>query len=102
MSKIGNEVMAHIYDDMGQPQIPKLTEQLPPFAHNEVISPAARARNLVDQQMEADPAFQLGWIMYDLESRANDLNAFTGDLTAVKDEIDTVIAKLTKVAEKLQ
>lgn len=92
MSKIGSAVLE------AQERTGKTVDELT----NEDISPAARARNHVNSGMEADPAFQLGWIMYDLESRADDLNVFSGDLTAVKDEIDTVIAKLTKVAEKLQ
>lgn len=91
MSKIGNAVLE------AQERTGKTVEELT----NEDISPAARARALIDKGIEADPAFQLGYIMYDLDCRANDLNAFTGDLGAVKEELDTVIAKLTKVAEKL-
>lgn len=56
-------------------------------------SPAKMARQLVDKGMDAENAFALGWVLHDLDARANSLNVL---------EIDLVIAKLTKAAEKIK
>lgn len=97
MSKIGTEFLALTNDDMGTPQYPEMAEQLP----------AERARGMVDRGIEADPAYQLGHLQYMVTSDANMLAAF--DFSQVDEaarnevlsDIDTTIATLTKVAEKL-
>ena len=65
-------------------------------------SPAKMARQLVDKGMDAENAFALGWVLHDLDARANSLNVLEIDLTPVAAEIDLVIAKLTKAAEKIK
>ena len=65
-------------------------------------SPAKVARSLVDRGMDAENATSLGWILHDLDARANSLNVIDVDLAPVADEIDLIIAKLTKAAERIK
>lgn len=65
-------------------------------------SPAKVARSLVDRDMDAENAAVLGWILHDLDVRANSLNIIDIDLAPVADEIDLIIAKLTKAAERIK
>lgn len=65
-------------------------------------SPARMARSLVDRGMDAENAFALGWVLHDLDARANSLNVMEVDLTPVAGEIDLIIAKLTKAAERIK
>ena len=65
-------------------------------------SPAKVARSLVDRDMDAENAAVLGWILHDLDAGANSLNVIDIDLAPVADEIDLIIAKLTKAAERIK
>lgn len=65
-------------------------------------SPTKMARSLVDRGMDAENATALGWVLHDLDARANSLNIIDVDLAPVADEIDLIIAKLTKAAERIK
>ena len=66
-------------------------------------SAAQVARTLVEQRgVDTETAFAFGWILHDLDARANSLNVMEADLSPIADELDMVIAKLTKAAERIK
>lgn len=96
MSKIGDAVIE------AQERTGKTVGELEP-EDLKVDHPAAKARKFMnDDDMDVDQAVLLGWTIFDLENSTNALNAFRGDLRPVKADIELVIAKLTKLSEKIK
>lgn len=110
MSKIGTAV-ADAMDRTGK-EAEELTEEEVFYpetsgdrlakALEEESHPAHSVRRLLDRDMNSDDAFELGIILWDLASLAHRLNAFRGDLSPVKEDLDLSIAKLTKIAGRIK
>jgi len=88
MSKLGQAYLEATQDDMG-------TVEGTPTVAAELI------RGLIkDNDLTMNEAATLGWSIHEIDTAANRLNAYGGDLSPISSDLDIIIAKLTKVAEK--
>jgi hypothetical protein len=64
-------------------------------------SEAKLVRTLIDEQdLTVSQAAVLGWSLHDIDTSIDRLSLFAGDLRPVSHELDKLVAKLIKVAQK--